>query len=416
MFRATAPQQARRARIRCRTARKCPNAGHRAHRGTLAGRSPAVAPIWYVRRQRPDDGTIDRCPSPSSTAARSTGWTRPQVTVEVHLANGLPSFTLVGLADTEVKEARERVRAALPNSGLDFPAQQAHHGQPGAGRPAEGVGPLRPADRARHPGRQRADRCRRASTRLEFAGELSLAGELRPVRGALAMALALRRHGASTRARAGAARMRARARRRSSAARRSRGAAHLLDVVRALTAWRQRRCGAVAAGARPRRSARRPDAPDLRDVKGQSGAKRALEIAAAGGHSVADGRAARHRQVDAGAAPVRLLPPIDDDEALESAAVLSLTGAFSMQRWGAARGARAAPHRVVGRAGRRRLAAAARRDLAGAPRRAVPRRAARVPARGARGAARAARDRPHHDLARRAPGRLPGRASSSSRR
>lgn len=49
------------------------------------------------------------------------GLSAPEVTVEVHLANGLPSFTLVGLADTEVKEARERVRAALQNSGLDFP-------------------------------------------------------------------------------------------------------------------------------------------------------------------------------------------------------------------------------------------------------------------------------------------------------
>lgn len=49
------------------------------------------------------------------------GLAAPEVTVEVHLANGLPSFTLVGLADTEVKEARERVRAALQNSGLEFP-------------------------------------------------------------------------------------------------------------------------------------------------------------------------------------------------------------------------------------------------------------------------------------------------------
>jgi len=49
------------------------------------------------------------------------GLQAPEVQVEVHLANGLPSFTLVGLADTEVKEARERVRAALQNSGLDFP-------------------------------------------------------------------------------------------------------------------------------------------------------------------------------------------------------------------------------------------------------------------------------------------------------
>jgi magnesium chelatase family protein len=52
------------------------------------------------------------------------GLKAPEVTVEVHLANGLPSFTLVGLADTEVKEARERVRAALSNSGLDFPCNK----------------------------------------------------------------------------------------------------------------------------------------------------------------------------------------------------------------------------------------------------------------------------------------------------
>lgn len=49
------------------------------------------------------------------------GLAAPQVTVEVHLANGLPSFTLVGLADVEVKEARERVRSALQNSGFEFP-------------------------------------------------------------------------------------------------------------------------------------------------------------------------------------------------------------------------------------------------------------------------------------------------------
>ena len=49
------------------------------------------------------------------------GLDAPSVTVEVHLANGLPSFTLVGLADVEVKEARERVRAALQTSGLEFP-------------------------------------------------------------------------------------------------------------------------------------------------------------------------------------------------------------------------------------------------------------------------------------------------------
>ena len=55
------------------------------------------------------------------------GLSAPSVCVEVHLANGLPSFTLVGLADTEVKEARERVRSALQNSGLEFPSNKRIH-------------------------------------------------------------------------------------------------------------------------------------------------------------------------------------------------------------------------------------------------------------------------------------------------
>ena len=74
------------------------------------------------------------------------GLQAPAVTVEVHLANGLPSFTLVGLADVEVKEARERVRSALQNAGLDFPNNKR-------------IRAVRPADCAGHPRRQWADRC-----------------------------------------------------------------------------------------------------------------------------------------------------------------------------------------------------------------------------------------------------------------
>ena len=115
-----------------------------------------------------------------------------EVTVEVHLANGLPSFTLVGLADMEVREARERVRAAIQNSGLEFP----HNKRITVN--------LAPADLPKESGRfdlpialgilaasGQIDAARLAD--FEFAGELSLAGDLRPVRGALAMALALRR-------------------------------------------------------------------------------------------------------------------------------------------------------------------------------------------------------------------------------
>ena len=99
----------------------------------------------------------------------------PEVTVEVHLANGLPSVTLVGLADTEVKEARERVRAALQNSGLEFP----HNKRITVN--------LAPADLPKESGRfdlpialgilaasGQIDASRLAS--FEFAGELSLAG------------------------------------------------------------------------------------------------------------------------------------------------------------------------------------------------------------------------------------------------
>mgnify|MGYP003378813677 CR=1 FL=1 len=122
------------------------------------------------------------------------GLQAPPVHVEVQLANGLPSFTLVGLADTEVKESRERVRAALQQSGFAFP----HNKRITVN--------LAPADLPKESGRfdlpiavgilaaaGQIDSQRLAA--CEMAGELSLAGELRPVRGALALALALQREG-----------------------------------------------------------------------------------------------------------------------------------------------------------------------------------------------------------------------------
>src|SRR6476646_3107827 len=120
------------------------------------------------------------------------GLDAPEVTVEVHLANGLPSVTLVGLADTEVKEARERVRAALASSGLEFP----HNKRITVN--------LAPADLPKESGRfdlPIALGILAASEQLpagrlagfEFAGELALTGELRPIRGALAMALSAAR-------------------------------------------------------------------------------------------------------------------------------------------------------------------------------------------------------------------------------
>jgi magnesium chelatase family protein len=254
-----------------------------------------------------------------------------EVTVEVHLTNGLPSFTLVGLADVEVKEARERVRAAIQNSGLEFPTNKRITVN------------LAPADLPKESGRfdlpialgilaasGQIDAARLSA--FEFAGELSLSGELRPVRGALAMALALRRS-STQHARALVLPL--------VSAREAalvdglpiHGAAHLLDVVAALlpvdsaqhTPLPLAKAEAVTNAAA---------LPDLRDVKGQAAAKRALEIAAAGGHSVlmlgspGTGKSMLAQRFTG------LLPPMTQDDALESAAVLSLTGAFASTRWG----------------------------------------------------------------------------------
>ncbi len=255
------------------------------------------------------------------------GLAAPAVQVEVHLANGLPSFTLVGLADTEVREARERVRAALANSGLAFPNNKRITVN------------LAPAELPKESGRfdlpialgilaadGQLDAARLAQ--CEFAGELSLAGELRPVRGALAIALAMARSGdartlvlpaASARQAAMAGHVTVHS------------AQHLLDVVRAMLPGNaiEPLPRAVAETVPPAN-----DALDLRDVRGQAGAKRALEVAAAGGHSLLMvGPPGSGKSMLAQRLP-GLLPPMREDEALASAALLGLTPAgFDASRW-----------------------------------------------------------------------------------
>lgn len=260
------------------------------------------------------------------------GLSAPAVTVEVHLANGLPSFTLVGLADTEVKEARERVRAALHNSGLAFP----HNKRITVN--------LAPADLPKESGRfdlpialgilaasEQIDARRLGD--FEFAGELSLAGDLRPVRGALAMALAMRR----AQQRTGATRALALPRASAEEAALVDGlqihcAEHLLDVVQAFVPGEAATPLPRAARAMPGPGADSA-APDLRDVKGQAGAKRALEIAAAGSHHLlmvgppGTGKSMLARRLPG------LMPPLDEIQALESAAVLGLIGQFEPGRW-----------------------------------------------------------------------------------
>ena len=261
------------------------------------------------------------------------GLRAPAVTVEVHLANGLPSFTLVGLADVEVKEARERVRSAILNSGLEFPHNQRITVN------------LAPADLPKDSGRLdlpialgilaasgQIDAARLSEH--EFAGELSLSGQLRPVRGALAMSLALRQQQVSASlvlppgsAEEAALVPDARVFR----------AHHLLDVVQQFLppsteaapepgeGWTRLATLAPAEAVRLQ---------DLADVKGHAGPRRVLEIAAAGGHSVlmvgppGSGKSMLAQRL------AGLLPPMSIEQALESAAIASLAGRFELGQWG----------------------------------------------------------------------------------
>jgi len=256
------------------------------------------------------------------------GMQAPQVTVEVHLANGLPSFTIVGLPETEVKESRDRVRAALQNAGFEFPARRVTVNLAPADLPKESgrfdlpiaLGIL--AASGQMPGDELGQ--------YEFAGELSLSGELRPIRGALAMTYAMSRH-------AGPGRQRAFILPRTNADEAALvGNATILPADTLLQVCAH--FAAADAEARLTRHAatphvRPPAYPDLADVKGQAQAKRALEVAAAGGHSLLMVGPPGTGKSMLAARFAGILPPMTDDEALESAAVQSLTNGFSSERW-----------------------------------------------------------------------------------
>jgi len=249
-----------------------------------------------------------------------SGMDAAQVTVEAHLANGLPSFTIVGLPEAEVKESRDRVRAALQNCQFDFPVKHITVN-------------LAPADLPKDSGRFDlpialgilAASGQIPSERLaeyEFAGELALTGELRPIRGALAMTY----HAANC------------------------GRAFILPeangaeaaLVEDAVVYPAKSLLQVAAHLAGRDALNRfvpdvqpvpPDYPDMREVKGQVQSKRALEIAAAGGHSVLmSGPPGTGKSMLAARFP-GILPQMSEIEALESAAMQSLGGAFDISRW-----------------------------------------------------------------------------------
>ncbi|MER2511359.1 MAG: YifB family Mg chelatase-like AAA ATPase [Nitrosomonas ureae] len=252
-----------------------------------------------------------------------SGIQAPLVTVETHIANGLPSFTIVGLPDTEVKESKDRVRAALQNAQFKIPAQRITIN-------------LAPADLPKESGRfdlpialgilaATGQIPKDKLDQYEWAGELALTGELRPIHGALAMTYNASQSGRSFVLPEQNAAEAALVKKATIYAAKS-----LLQICAHLTG---RETLPVFQDILEDKS---EDSvyPDLDEVKGQTHAKRALTIAASGGHSLLMiGPPGTGKSMLAARFP-GILPSMTEAEALESAAIQSLShGSFNIENW-----------------------------------------------------------------------------------
>lgn len=264
------------------------------------------------------------------------------VWVEVDIRPGLPTFRVVGLADAAVREARERVRAAILNSGFEFPARRitanlapAHLRKVGPGFDAAlAVGLLAAS------GQCAAD----ALERWAIFGELSLSGELRGCRGVLAVAEGARRAGLPGLV----------------VARERGGEAALVEGVEIAAVGDLRAIAALLGGGEPppppvppsvpASGARVPEAPDLADVRGHELPLRALEIAAAGGHNLLlEGPPGSGKTLLARRLP-SVLPPLSRAEALEVMRIHSVAGVTHPGALASTRPFRA-PHHTISPAG-----------------------------------------------------------------
>ncbi len=250
------------------------------------------------------------------------GINAPLVDVEVHLANGLPALAIVGLPEKAVQESKDRVRGALVNSRFEFPARRITINLAPADLPKDGgrfdlpiaLGVLAASGQISN----------EALNQYEFIGELALSGELRPVKGVLPVALAARDAG------------RALVVPQESAAEAALVSGidiypvrYLLEICEHLTQGNQIPCYTA-----PPKSGRTTSSLDLSDVRGQLHAKRALEIAAAGNHSLLMiGPPGTGKSMLASRLP-SILPSMTEAEALETAAVLSVSShGFNAEHW-----------------------------------------------------------------------------------
>lgn len=254
-----------------------------------------------------------------------SGMNAPLVTVEIHIANGLPSFTIVGLPETEVRESKDRVRSALQNSHFKVPAQRITVN-------------LAPADLPKESGRfdlpialgilaATGQIPKEQLDQYEWAGELALTGELRPIRGALAMTYHASQSGRNFVLPEQNAAEAALVKKVTIYAAQS-----LLQVCAHLT--KHKLLPVFQNTADNEVATENQYFPDFEDIKGQVHAKRALEIAAAGRHNILmTGPPGTGKSMMAARFP-GILPPMTEDEALESAAIQSLShGSFNIAEW-----------------------------------------------------------------------------------